>query len=186
MHSRSAPGELRELVRGQSGAAYLLAWTTTPWTLPGNTALAVSASADYAVLVGEHDALIMASRLSRRLVPEGERSLARFPANNWSDCVTNLSSTRTTIGVPRMSMPEFEAQPRPEHLTYRVVEADFVSLEDGTGIVHMAPSFGEVDFEAGMREKLDFVQQVDLDGKVTGSYAFAGKFVKDADADVIE
>ncbi|NLE95153.1 MAG: isoleucine--tRNA ligase [Dehalococcoidia bacterium] len=90
------------------------------------------------------------------------------------------------FGVARLSMPDFEAQPRPESLSYPVISADFVSMEDGSGIVHVAPSFGEVDFEAGMREKLDFVQQVDLDGKVTGTYSFAGKFVKQADPEVIE
>ena len=54
-------------------------------------------------------------------------------------------------------------------------------MEDGTGIVHIAPAFGEVDYEAGRRMELDFVQQVDLQGKITGNYPFAGKFVKEAD-----
>ncbi len=182
----SSPSELRGLIAGEGAAAYLLAWTTTPWTLPGNTALAVSGEAEYAVLAGERDYLIMASLLVDTVEPQGYERVGSVAGRHLAGLRYEPLYNPHDYGVPRLSMPEFEAQPRPEHLTYRVVEADFVSLEDGTGIVHMAPSFGEVDFDAGMREKLDFVQQVDLDGKVTGTYPFAGKFVKAADADVIE
>jgi isoleucyl-tRNA synthetase len=73
------------------------------------------------------------------------------------------------------------AQKANKKLTYRVISGDFVTMEDGTGIVHVAPAFGEVDYEAGKQWGLDFVQQVDLQGKITGSYPFAGKFVKAAD-----
>ena len=86
-------------------------------------------------------------------------------------------------GAPRLIVQK----PR-KKLTYKVIAADFVSMEEGTGIVHVAPAFGQVDFEVGMHPdfQLDFVQQVDLQGNITGSYPFAGKFVKDADADIIE
>ncbi|MBA7652665.1 Isoleucine--tRNA ligase [subsurface metagenome] len=70
-------------------------------------------------------------------------------------------------------------------LRYKVIDADFVSMEEGTGIVHIAPAYGEVDFEAGMYQELDFVHPVDLQGKITGNYPFSGKFVKDADEDII-
>jgi isoleucyl-tRNA synthetase len=81
---------------------------------------------------------------------------------------------------------ELELQPADENLTYRVWETDFVSMEDGSGIVHIAPAFGEVDFETGMQNCMDFVQPVDLQGKVIGNYSFSGKFVKKADPMVIE
>jgi len=70
-------------------------------------------------------------------------------------------------------------------LTYQVIATDFVSMEEGTGIVHVAPAFGEVDFEAGKQQGFDFVQPVDLQGKMTGNYSFSGKFVKEADPMVI-
>jgi isoleucyl-tRNA synthetase len=70
-------------------------------------------------------------------------------------------------------------------LTYKVIDTEFVSMEDGTGIVHMAPAYGEVDYEAGIEHGLDFVHTVDLQGKVIGTYPFAGKFVKDADKDIL-
>ena len=70
---------------------------------------------------------------------------------------------------------------------YKVIDADFVSLEEGTGIVHMAPAYGEVDFEVMRNEpEVDFVHVVDLQGNITGSHpSFSGKFVKDADEDII-
>ena len=72
-----------------------------------------------------------------------------------------------------------------QEFTPRVVGAGFVSLDDGTGIVHIAPAFGDEDLGAGREHGLAFVQSVDLQGLVTGSYPFAGKFVKDADGDII-
>jgi isoleucyl-tRNA synthetase len=73
-----------------------------------------------------------------------------------------------------------------KNLTYRVIATDFVSLEDGTGIVHEAPAYGDVDFEAGKKLGMDFVHMVDLQGNITGNYPFTGKFVKDADPLILE
>jgi isoleucyl-tRNA synthetase len=70
-------------------------------------------------------------------------------------------------------------------LAPRVVGAGFVSMDDGTGIVHIAPAFGDEDLNLGREKELAFVQPVDLQGKITGSYPFAGKFVKDADGDIM-
>ena len=67
----------------------------------------------------------------------------------------------------------------------KVVAADFVSMEDGTGIVHIAPAFGDEDLGLGREKGLNFVQPVDLQGVVTGDYPFAGKFVKDADPEIM-
>jgi len=66
-------------------------------------------------------------------------------------------------------------------LNYPVIAGDFVSLEDGTGIVHIAPAYGEVDYNTGLKNVLELVHPVDLQGKFSGNYPFAGKFVKDAD-----
>ncbi len=182
----SAPSGLRDLVAGGGRSVYLLAWTTTPWTLPGNTSLAVAPDADYAILAGDTDYLIMAAALVAAVGVPGYQQVGAITGAMLAGLRYEPLFNPHDYGVPRLSMPEFEAQSRPEMLTYPVITADFVSLEDGTGIVHVAPSFGEVDFEAGMREQLDFVQQVDLEGKVTGTYPFAGKFVKDADPDIVD
>ena len=177
---------LRRLTVSDAKRTCLLAWTTTPWTLPGNTALAVSDDADYAVLESDDDYLIMAVALVEAVEPSGYEQVASVKGSALAGLRYEPLFNPHDYGVPRYSMPEFAAQERPDELSYRVIAADFVSMDDGTGIVHVAPSFGEDDFESGMREGLDFVQQVDLDGKVTGTYSFAGKFVKDADPEVTE
>jgi len=176
---------------------YLLAWTTTPWTLPGNTALAVSADADYVVVSKDDQYLVLAaSRLKEVGLDDCEvvlriegRNLATIHGVKYEPLYNphEFDEERRRLefineagvsGAPRLQLQE----PR-KNLTYKVIAADFVSMEEGTGIVHVAPAFGEVDFEVGMHPDycLDFVQPVDLQGKITGKYPFSGLFVKDAD-----
>jgi isoleucyl-tRNA synthetase len=175
---------------------YLLAWTTTPWTLPGNTALAVAAEADYAVIDLGSEYLVLAGELREKA------GLAEYPVVE-SVKGRDLVDTRYEplynphqFGVERrrpvlISAPGeterkiYQVQEADANLTYRVIATDFVTMDEGTGIVHVAPAFGEVDFEAGLEYDLDFVQQVDLAGKLTGNYAFAGKFVKTADKEIL-
>lgn len=171
---------------------FLMAWTTTPWTLPGNTALAVSADADYVVVSHDNEYLVLAA--------------ARLEAVDLGDCEVVLrlkGSNLATIagvnyqplynphdcGVDRLRFgdgAELHEQPADSALTYRVIATDFVTMDDGTGIVHVAPAYGEADFQAGQENNLSFIHHVGLDGKITGSYPFAGKFVKAADQFVIE
>ncbi len=170
--------------------AYFVAWTTTPWTLPGNTALAVADDAEYSVVELADEYLIMADVLLTAVGLADYPVVARAdgkdlvgieyePLYNPHEFDTERMRFKTT------GSSELELQPPKPDLTYRVIATDFVSLEDGTGIVHMAPAFGEVDFEAGMEQGIDFVQPVDLQGNMTGSYSFAGRFVKEADPLVI-
>jgi isoleucyl-tRNA synthetase len=166
---------------------YLLAWTTTPWTLPGNTALAVAADADYAVLKGEGDYLVMAATLAGVVGLEGYKAVKRLKGSDLVGVEYEPLFNPHEFGVERRHMSQgLPLQEAAKDLTYRVIATDFVSLEEGTGIVHMAPAYGEVDYEAGIEHGLDFVHTVDLQGNVIGNYPFSGKFVKDADAQVLE
>ncbi len=182
--------------------AYFLAWTTTPWTLPGNTALAVSADADYVVVAVNDEYIVLALA---RLEPVGLGDCEVLLKLKGSDLATingvnyeplynphqfgverkrlEFINEAGVSGAPRLKLQE----PR-EKLTYKVISADFVSMEEGTGIVHVAPAFGEVDFEVGMHPDycLDFVQPVDLQGNILGTLPGAGKFVKDADPLIID
>ena len=168
---------------------YFLAWTTTPWTLPGNTALAVDADADYAVVEADNGHLILADAL-REVVGLGDNKVVmKVEGSYLVGAEYEPLFNPHEFGVERrrfQSGAELLPQEPDKDLTYRVIATDFVSMEDGTGIVHVAPAFGEVDFEAGKEQGLDFVQQVDLQGNVTGNYSFSGKFVKDADPLVLE
>jgi len=193
---------LYELSRGK--ATYLLAWTTTPWTLPGNTALAVALDADYALLEVGDEYLILADALREK---EGLGDYEVVEVLKGSDLATITGVKYEPLynphqfGVERrrrefinedrvLGSPQLKLQKlgEGEKLTYKVIAADFVSMEEGTGIVHVAPAFGEVDFKVGMHPDycLDFVQPVDLQGNIIGTYPFAGKFVKDADPLIIE
>lgn len=171
---------------------YLLAWTTTPWTLPGNTALAVAPEAEY-VLVrvkgpsGEERLILAGARVSElrdeyeligKMVGKeliGLEYEPLYPPGRFGVSVERLSPER---------YDKLDVEELPQ--TYPVIGGDFVSLEEGTGIVHIAPAFGDVDFEAGRENRLFFVQPVDLQGRITGTYPFAGLFVKEADKPILE
>ena len=173
--------------------AYLLAWTTTPWTLPGNTALAVAPDAEYSVMEGPDDYLIMASALIEKVGLEGYREVGRIKGKDISGVQKGLKYKPLfnphEFGVERKRFQDdsLAVQEPDKSLTYSVISEDFVSMEEGTGIVHTAPSFGEVDFQAGHDNGLNFVRDyVDLQGVIQGNYPFAGKFVKDADPLILE
>jgi isoleucyl-tRNA synthetase len=171
--------------------AYFLAWTTTPWTLPGNTALAVAADAEYVVVDTGNEYLILASarleaaglgeyKVIERVIGSDLVGAAYEPLFRPQDYGIQVKSfLRVKQGMPTLEWVEAPS-------TYPVIATDFVSMEDGTGIVHIAPAYGEVDYQAGQENGLDFVHMVDLQGKIIGTYPFSGKFVKDADPLVLE
>jgi isoleucyl-tRNA synthetase len=169
-------------------AVYFLAWTTTPWTLPGNTALAVASKADYAVIEVGDEYIIVADTLRERLGLADNNLLEKFSGNQLVGIEYQPLFNPHDYCIERrrfQGKSEIALQKSRKDLTYRVISTDFVSMEEGTGIVHIAPAFGEVDYEAGIANHLDFVNSVDMQGKITGSYPFSGKFVKDADIDII-
>jgi len=174
---------------------YLLAWTTTPWTLPGNTALAVAADAEYALVETDDEYYIMAYMLLEQTGLGDASLVTKITGSELVDLrYEPLFDPRDfEIPVARMDILTAGGEPssnftwRPGGvLNYPVIDTDFVSMEDGTGIVHVAPAYGEVDYEAGVEKGLDFVHTVDLQGNITGSYPFSSKFVKDADPMVLE
>ncbi|MBI1886365.1 MAG: isoleucine--tRNA ligase, partial [Chloroflexi bacterium] len=164
----------------------LLAWTTTPWTLPGNTALAVDAEADYAVAEVNGEALVLAAALAGAALEE-HRLLGTVKGRDLVGLRYEPLYDTSVWGVPAMWFDPAEdgrlvavedGQSVPA--AHCVVATDFVSLTDGTGVVHIAPAFGGEDFEAGKEFGLLYLQPVDLKGEMTGG-PFGGRFVKDAD-----
>jgi isoleucyl-tRNA synthetase len=186
---------------------FLLAWTTTPWTLPGNTALAVAPSAEYSIVEQDTESgkmrLVVASARIGHTV-KGDHKIAGtisgsdlvgchysplFKPGDFNIAVEQFaprdgSDRRTALKLvyepARGGRPASGEAPQ----SYPIISGDFVSMEDGTGIVHIAPAFGEVDFAAGEGNGLYFVQHVDASGKITGTYPFSGKFVKKADSQI--
>ena len=147
-----------------------LVWTTTPWTLPANVALAVDPNATYVEVAHDGKRLILAYPRLSAVLGEG------------TEVVRELRGAEL-VGLryrPLYGLADPEK-------AYRVVGADFVSMEEGTGIVHIAPAFGEEDYQLGKDEGLPFVQPVDRAGKFTDEFPLAaGTFVKDADPLIIQ
>ncbi len=191
------PKGIFDKVGKDSMPIYLLAWTTTPWTLPGNTALAVDPQAEYSFIEVDgpegKEGLILASALVSEVVKDPLEVVKTLKGADLVGLTYDKLYDPAEYGVevqqfraPKGSPGEASVLGTVEDFLPRVIEEDFVSLEEGTGIVHVAPAFGDEDLTAGRRNSLAFVQPVDLQGVITGTYPFAGKFVKDADKDIME
>ncbi|MCB0044922.1 MAG: isoleucine--tRNA ligase [Caldilineaceae bacterium] len=150
---------------------YLLAWTTTPWTLPGNVALAVGENVDYVkVRDASGDILYLAKALTEQKLTPGYEVLSEMKGRD-------LAGMRYE--------PLYTFFPVDADYAY-VVTADFVSTDDGTGIVHIAPAFGADDMEVGRQYDLPVIMTVDSDGTFKDEVTWAGQFVKDADPRIEE
>jgi isoleucyl-tRNA synthetase len=159
---------------GESVGPKMLAWTTTPWTLPSNVALAVAPDADYALIEKGHERLIIA-----------EASLERYKAELGD--YTPIATIKGNELVGRTYAPLFPFfADRKDGGAFRVVPADFIEMGEGTGVVHIAPAFGEDDLAVGQREGLPVVDPVDLEGNFTDAAPpYKGKNVFVANKDVI-
>ncbi|HRW70152.1 class I tRNA ligase family protein, partial [Lentimicrobium sp.] len=169
------------------GELFFLAWTTTPWTLPSNTALAVGKDIDYLKVKTFNPytslpiTVILAKDLFGKYFPEknAELKLADYEAGQkaipFEVCGSHKGSELEGIRYEQL-LPY--AQPA-EGDAFRVVTGDFVTTEDGTGIVHIAPSFGADDFKAGKQNGIGSLTLVDRQGRFTEEMGeFAGRYVK--------
>ena len=146
----------------------MLVWTTTPWTLPANQAAAVNPDVTYAEVVVGLEHVVMAEALVETVLKGAGRVIATFPGEDL---------------VGRAYQAPFPYLPG----AHRVVEASFVTTQDGTGVVHIAPAFGEDDLQVARDNDLEVTNPVDRQGRFTDEVGvFAGRFVKDADSDLIK
>ncbi|MCB2341949.1 isoleucine--tRNA ligase [Clostridium estertheticum] len=149
---------------------YILVWTTTPWTLPSNVALAVNKKYDYVEAVQEGETLILSRDLLSKL--EGEYEVVRE------------FKGEALLGLEYEQMFDFYT---PKEKAFYVVHGDFVTLSDGTGIVHIAPAYGEDDNLLGKKYDFPLINLVDVEGKFVDCVTpWKGIFVKDADAKILE
>lgn len=158
----------------------LLAWTTTPWTLPANAALAVEPRADYAYvkLASADSTLILAKN---RL---GELDLRKTEYS-----VSKTVKGKELVGLryePLYSLPEGKFSSEQAQNVHQVFADPAVSLEDGTGILHVAPRYGETDLELGIKEELPLIESVNASGQlIFGPKEALGLFFKEADRHII-
>ena len=149
---------------------FFLVWTTTPWTLISNVALAVGKDVDYVKVEHKGENLILAR--ARLQVLDGDYSI-----------IEEMKGERL-LGKEYERI--FDYIPVNKKGFY-VIHGDFVSTEDGSGIVHIAPAFGEDDYNVGREYDLPVLQPVDRSGNFTkGVTDFAGKFVKEADLEIVD
>jgi isoleucyl-tRNA synthetase len=149
--------------------AYFLVWTTTPWTLISNVALAVGSDIDYVKIKHSNKKIILAKE--RLSVIDGEYEiLGEFKGNTLEK--TEYEQLLTYVSVNKKA--------------FYVVTGEFVSTEDGSGIVHIAPAFGADDYEISKKYDLPMLQPVTRGGLFTDEVTdFKGEFVKDADPGII-
>ncbi|HAV91165.1 MAG TPA: isoleucine--tRNA ligase [Eubacterium sp.] len=162
--------------------AYFLAWTTTPWTLPSNLALCVNPEDTYIkVKAADGFTYYLAQALADTVL--GKLKTEEAPAYEV------LETYKGTDLEYKEYEPLFECAKTvadKQHKKAFFVTCDsYVTMSDGTGIVHIAPAFGEDDANVGRKYELPFVQFVNEKGELTEETPFAGKFVKDADKDVL-
>ena len=155
-----------------------LAWTTTPWTLPSNAGLAVKADTEYShVKVGE-ETLVMASALVKQVMGKIKYDVVKTEPG------TALVGRAYQPLFPWNQQAKFT--PDEQAKVWHVHAADFVTLDTGSGIVHIAPAFGADDYALGQKAGMPVIQLVGPDGNFTADCgAFAGRFVKEADNDII-
>ena len=148
-----------------------LAWTTTPWTLTANLALAVGPNERYVLAESEEtgERVIVASALAERVLGEGWTAADEFSGAEF---------TGVEYDAPYVS-PSLRGH------AHRVLPADYVTTADGAGVVHTAVAYGAEDAELGRAHSFDTVHTVDLHGVVADGFPGAGKFVKEADRDII-
>ena len=162
VRERSAIAKFK--IKGET--AYFLAWTTTPWTLPSNVALCVNPVEKYVRVKHGDDVFILAAALCDRVLGEGQYEvIAEYVGKD---------------------LEYIEYEPlfnfvSPAEKCWYVTVADYVTMDDGTGVVHIAPAFGEDDAVVGRRYGLPLVQLVDQKGEMTAETDWPGVFCKDAD-----
>ncbi|MBQ8618366.1 MAG: isoleucine--tRNA ligase [Clostridia bacterium] len=163
---------VRFAVKGEENT-YLLAWTTTPWTLPSNLALCVNPHDTYCKFIVDGQTIIMAKALIDAIYPDKEiQVLAEMPGEELR-------------GLEYVPLFDF-AVGKLKKKAWFVVCDEYVTMSDGTGIVHIAPAYGEDDYRVCRDNDVPFVNFVDAQGCMTAETKWPGVFVKDVDALVLE
>lgn len=177
---------------------YTLAWTTTPWTLPSNTALAVHPDIDYIAVKTYHPYPENKNQLKKIIVILAKNLLHKYFQKEQETQNLNDITEITHNKLPYTVIAEFKGQEllnikyeqllpfvKPEGDAFRIIPGKFVTTEEGTGIVHIAPSFGEDDFKVAKENNIPSLTLVDLKGKFTkevsdGIFLYGEEPVKEA------
>jgi isoleucyl-tRNA synthetase len=180
--SEESRGIPRSFAAAQDDKVYILAWTTTPWTLIGNVALAVGEDIDY-VIIRTTDLNMKTHDSTENYIVAKEKLEEIFKDKKY-EVVKELKG-KDLIG--KKYKPLFDYYAKDENLEnrengWKIYAGNFVTTEEGTGVVHIAPAFGEDDMNLGKKESLPFIQHVGMDGVIKKEAVdFAGMNVKPID-----
>lgn len=157
-------------VKGEENK-YILAWTTTPWTLPSNMALTINKAYTYVEVLNNGETYIVAKDLASKVIEGDYEIVKEFKGEEL-------------LGTEYEQLFKFET---PQEKAFFVIHGDFVTLSDGTGIVHTAPAYGEDDNLVCKKHNIPLINLVDAEGKFVESVKpWAGMFVKKADPKILE
>lgn len=177
------------------GTAYFAAWTTTPWTLPSNMALAVGSGIDYVAVqtfnpysLEPITVMLAEPRLSAYLSPEGEELPMEAPEKGSKVMPYRIVARYKGSDLVGLRYKQLFTWVKPDEGALRVVAADFVTTEDGTGIVHIAPTFGADDNALGKKEQIPGMMLIDKGSKEVPMVDPEGKFytLEDLDPHFVE
>jgi isoleucyl-tRNA synthetase len=174
------------LFEATDAPVYFLAWTTTPWTLPSNAALAVGVNIEY-VLVRTFNqytfqplSVILAKELAGKYFPEKNAALQISDYTDGSKAIPfRIEATFTGKQLLDLKYEQLMPYVQPDGNAFRVIAGDFVSTEDGTGIVHIAPTFGADDFRVAKLAGVPAIMVNDESGKPMPLVDRTGRFVKE-------
>ncbi len=164
-------------LEGERKTIYILAWTTTPWTLIANVALAIGEDIDYVEIEHEKGNLILAKAKINDVIDGEYKILREFKGKEligrkYKPLFPYYTKQRDSVPLKGAEFPNLENG-------WKIYPADFVTTEEGTGVVHIAPAFGEDDMNLGKKFNLPFVQHVGMDGRIKEeAKGFAGMDVK--------
>ncbi len=167
---KDATAVVKFKVKGEENK-YILAWTTTPWTLPSNLALTINKAYDYVEVLCNEEYYILAKELAPKVLGEDYEVVREFKGEEL-------------LGTEYEQLFKFET---PKEKAFFVIHGDFVTLSDGTGVVHTAPAYGEDDNLVCKQNGIPLINLVDAEGKFVESVTpWAGMFVKKADEKIIQ
>ncbi len=159
------------------GTTFVLAWTTTPWTLPSNMALAVGSEIEYVAVKEKASGKVLILAEARLF------SLSKKPAEDFEVLATLKG--KYLLGLEYTPLFNYFLNEK-QNGAFKIIPSDHVTTDSGTGIVHMAPAYGEEDFYACKEAKIPIVNPVNSDGLFTAEITdFVGRKVKEADKDII-
>jgi len=196
--------------QGEDTNESLLVWTTTPWTLPSNQFAAINPNLEYVKLYDDQtsETFIVAADLAEDVTKKAKRELRQLPGRlpgaayvneryrpPYENYYSQFGTTKGFLRVHGKEQYDIEAGDLQQQLAWRLVAADFVTTDSGSGLVHIAPAFGEVDFDVLLFERsvfipgsgLELINCVSSDGKFTNEAPefVRGRWVKDCDKDII-